>query len=341
MFHHNVPLAPLTTFGIKADALLFTEVKTAKELQDLLSTKEYQTAKQKLILGGGSNMLFTQDYQGLVIQNKIKGISYEDFNGQSVLVKAGAGENWHYLVTTCVEKKLGGIENLSLIPGTVGASPVQNIGAYGVELKDVFVSLEAVDLTNGQLITLHHEECEFGYRDSIFKHKAKGRYFITSVTLRLKKEGFHKLHIQYGAIQQTLQEMEVAIPTILEISQAVIHIRSTKLPDPKVVGNAGSFFKNPEIPDDQCQKLLDENPLIPTYPAQHQGFKKMAAGWLIEQCGWKGKNLGNAAVHKNQALVLTNPGNATGAEIKTLAETIQKSVFDKFGIQLETEVNII
>ena len=341
MFEYDFPLAPLTTFGIKAFAKVYTEVKNIQELQEVWQSTEFKSARNILILGGGSNMLFTQDFDGLVIHNRILGISFEDESEQSTLVKAGAGENWHSFVMTCVANNWGGIENLSLIPGTVGASPVQNIGAYGVELQDVFVSLEAFDLRSGQIVSLNKEQCAFGYRESIFKQEAKGKYFVTSVVLRLKKAGFHKLKMSYGAINHTLQEMEVVQPTIQEISKAVIQIRSSKLPDPKVVGNAGSFFKNPEVPETKCQELLQDNPLMPTYDTAHIGYRKIAAGWLIEQCGWKGKSLGNAAVHKLQALVLTNPGNATGREIKQLAEAIQQSVRDKFGINLETEVNII
>jgi UDP-N-acetylmuramate dehydrogenase len=341
MFQYNFPLAPLTTFGIKAFAKMYTVVHSLADLQTLWQSELYKSAQKTLIMGGGSNMLFTQDFDGLVIHNQIKGISFVDENEKSSLVKVGAGEVWHDLVMACVEQNLGGIENLSLIPGTVGAAPVQNIGAYGVELKDVFVSAEAFDLKKGETVCFDKETCRFGYRDSVFKHEDKGRYFITTVTLRLTNAPFHKLHMQYGAIQQTLQDMEVAMPTISDISKAVVHIRSSKLPDPKVIGNAGSFFKNPEIPENECQTILDEHPLMPTYPSQHQGYKKVAAGWLIEQCGWKGKSLGNAAVHKLQALVLTNPGNATGREVVNLSKAIQASVKEKFGIDLEAEVNII
>lgn len=341
MFQSNFPLAPLTTFGIKASAKSYTVVKSVADLLNVWQSTEFKSAQKLLILGGGSNMLFTQDFDGLVIHNQIEGFSVEDQNEQSVLVTAGAGENWHEFVLKCLDQDLGGIENLSLIPGTVGASPVQNIGAYGVELKDVFVSLEAFDLQTGQLVKLNKEQSAFGYRDSIFKHEGKGRYFVTSVVFRLTKAGFHKLKMSYGDIQNTLQEMEVAEPTIQDISKAVISIRSSKLPDPKLIGNAGSFFKNPEIPVAQCRALLDINPLMPTYDVPNDGFKKIAAGWLIEQCGWKGKSLGNAAVHAKQALVMTNPGNATGLEVKQLAEAVQQSVKKTFGIELETEVNII
>jgi len=341
MFQAHFPLATLTTFGIQANAKLYTQVTCVADLVKLWHTPEFKTAKQRLILGGGSNLLFTQDFDGLVIHNLIHGISIEGESEQASLVTAGSGENWHSFVMACVEKELGGIENLSLIPGTVGAAPVQNIGAYGVELKDVFISLDAFNLRTGEIITLNKDQCNFGYRESIFKQVAKGRYFVTSVTLRLKKPGFHKLSMNYGAINQVLQDMEVATPTIADISKAVVSIRSSKLPDPKVIGNAGSFFKNPEVAEAKAQALLDENPLMPTYPAQHAGYKKIAAGWLIEQCGWKGRSLGNAAVHQLQALVLTNPGHATGKEVKDLAEAIQQSVKEKFGVALETEVNII
>ncbi len=341
MFQHYIQLSSFTTFGIHAKAKLFAEIHNHDQLLAIWKSSEYNSTNNKLILGGGSNMLFTKDFEGLVLRNKITGISFEDESEQSVIVTAGSGENWHELVLKCVENKLGGIENLSLIPGTVGASPVQNIGAYGVELKDTFVSLEAFDFETGQIVHFNNEECEFGYRDSIFKNKAKGRYFISSVNFRLKKPGFHKLNMSYGAINQVLQEMEISMPTIRDISNTIVSIRSSKLPNPKVIGNAGSFFKNPEVDESFCQLLLNDNPLMPTYSTQIAGFRKIAAGWLIEQCGWKGKSLGNAAVHKNQALVLTNPGNATGEEIKHLAEEIQKSVFEKFGVNLETEVNII
>lgn len=341
MFTFDHPLAPLTTFRIPANAKIFTEVRSVADLQRLIHTNIFATTTSTLIMGGGSNMLFTQDFDGLVIYNKIFGVSFQEESEQSVLVTAGSGENWHHLVQQAVEHQLGGIENLSLIPGTVGASPVQNIGAYGVELKDVFVSLEAFDLATGNVVTFTKEQCRFGYRDSLFKQEGKGKYFITSVTLRLKKAAFYALNTSYGAIAHTLQEMEIALPTIADVSNAVVHIRKSKLPDPAVIGNAGSFFKNPEIPTSDCERLLEENPLMPTYPAQQPDRKKVAAGWLIEQCGWKGKSLGHAAVHPLQALVLTNPGQATGAEVKKLAETIQDAVFQKFGIRLETEVNII
>jgi UDP-N-acetylmuramate dehydrogenase len=341
MFQSNYTLANLNTFGIKAFAKLYVEVRTMSELSLVWQSPEYRTAKNVLVLGGGSNLLFTQDFDGLVIHNLTKGISTEAESAENTLVTAASGENWHHFVLSCVQMQLGGIENLSLIPGTVGAAPVQNIGAYGVELKDVMVSLEAFDFQTGKIQTIKKEECAFGYRDSIFKSSAKGRYFITSVRFRLQNFGFHKLNTSYGAIGHVIQEMQVSKPTISEISKAVIQIRSSKLPDPKVVGNAGSFFKNPEVLEEKCNELLKVYPKMPFYDSQNAGFKKLAAGWLIEQCGWKGKSLGNAAVHSLQALVLTNPGHASGNEIKELAIAIQQSVGEKFGVTLETEVNIL
>ena len=341
MFQSNYSLASLNSFGIKAFAKLYVEVRTISELSKVWQSPQYRTAKNVLVLGGGSNLLFTQDFDGLVIHNLIKGTSTKAENDESTLVTASAGENWHHFVMYCVQKQLGGIENLSLIPGTVGAAPVQNIGAYGVEIKDVMVSLEAFDFQTGKIVTIQKEECAFGYRDSIFKRFAKGQYFITAVTFRLQNVGYHKLNVSYGAIAQVLQEMQVVNPTIADISQAVIHIRSVKLPDPKVIGNAGSFFKNPEVLQEKCDEMLKVYPKMPFYDSPIASHKKLAAGWLIEQCGWKGKNLGNAAVHNLQALVLTNPGNATGKEIKDLAIAIQQSVLKKFGVTLETEVNIL
>ena len=341
MFQKDFPLAPLTTFGINAKAAWYTEVKTSYDLLQLIADPVYASVPERLVLGGGSNLLFTRNFKDLVIHNRIGGLHFKEENEQSVFVKAGSGEIWHDLVMACVQKNFGGIENLALIPGTVGASPVQNIGAYGVELKDVFVSLEAFDLDSGEMVHFEKDQCRFGYRDSIFKQEAKGKYFITSVSLRLKKAPFQKLNLNYGAIQHVLQEMEVQQPTISDICEAVMQIRRSKLPDPKVIGNAGSFFKNPEVAISKCQELLDEYPLMPTYPVSNVEHKKIAAGWLIEQCGWKGKKWGNAAVHSLQALVLTNPGNASGEEVKRLAEEIQHSVLEKFGVVLETEVNII
>jgi UDP-N-acetylmuramate dehydrogenase len=272
------------------------------------------------------------------LQNKIKGIEIIKEEGDDVYVQAGAGEVWHHLVMYCVDKGLGGIENLSLIPGTVGAAPMQNIGAYGAEIKDIFFSLEAISMRDGKVKKFTTSECEFGYRESAFKKALKGLYVITSVTLKLNRKPV--LNVSYGAIKSTLDEMGVKDLSIQAISNAICQIRSSKLPDPAKIGNAGSFFKNPEIPEHQFRELLSKYPDIPSYKTV-PGMVKVPAGWLNEQCGWKGKIVGQTGVHKNQALVLVNFGNAKGEEIKKLSEDIKKSVKEKFGIELETEVNII
>jgi len=290
-----------------------------------------------LILGGGSNMLFTKDFEGLVVHNKIKGIELVEENEKTVLIRVGGGEIWHELVLWCIEQGYAGIENLSLIPGSVGAAPIQNIGAYGVELKDVFERLDAFNLSTAVLETFHLDDCAFGYRDSVFKKEAKGRYFITRVFLRLSKQA--DFNISYGAIQQVLQKSQTPL-SIRSISDAVIQIRSQKLPDPKKTGNAGSFFKNP-IVDNVTVKLLQKvYPSVPAYPVDENN-SKLAAGWLIDQIGWKGHRKGDAGIHKKQALVLVNYGNATGQEIWNLAKEVQDSVQEKFGILLEPEVNIL
>lgn len=282
--------------------------------------------------------MLSKDFPGLVLQNNIKGIENIDESAEHAFIKVGAGEVWHKFVRHVIKCGLGGVENLSLIPGFVGASPIQNIGAYGVELKDVFHELEAVDLQGGNVKVFSHEECRFGYRDSIFKQEAKNKYVITSVTFRLDK--IHKLNTTYGAIEEELKSMGISKPTINDVSNAVINIRRSKLPDPAEFGNAGSFFKNPEIP------LEDYNVLKKAYPdlvAYKTGENKMklAAGWLIEQCGWKGKIVGNVGMHRKQALVLVNYGNAGGEELISHARKVQKSIEDKFGVLLEMEVNII
>jgi UDP-N-acetylmuramate dehydrogenase len=330
-------LKNLNTFGIDAKAKLFLEFHTLKELQDILGNPDF-TSLEKLILGGGSNLLFTKDFNGLVLHNKIKGIEIIKEEGDEVFVRAGAGELWHHLVMYCIDKGYGGIENLSLIPGTVGAAPMQNIGAYGVEIKDTFHSLTAINLKDGSSKTFNKEECEFGYRESVFKKALKGMYVITSVTFRLTKKPI--VNISYGAIKSTLDEMGLKELSIKAISLAVCQIRSSKLPDPAQIGNAGSFFKNPEIPETQFNELLSQYPDMPSYKTI-PGKVKVPAGWLNEQCGWKGKVVGQTGVHKNQALVLVNHGGAKGEDVKKLSEEIKKSVKEKFGIVLETEVNII
>lgn len=333
----NYALKSLNTFGIEASAACFSTFSSVQELTSILSEPQVRDMN-KLILGGGSNILFTQNFDGLVLKNNIKGIRVVSENAQEVLLQAGAGEVWHDLVMHAVHQNMGGLENLSLIPGTVGASPIQNIGAYGVELKDVFESLEALDIQSLNLKKFSISECDFGYRDSVFKNKLKGKFVITSVTFRLQKNP--GLNISYGAIKDTLQAAGIEAPTIQAVSDAVVQIRRSKLPDPAVIGNAGSFFKNPEIEESQFLELKKTYPDMPSYPTV-PGKVKVPAGWLNEQCGWKGKTIGQAGVHKNQALVLVNYGGAKGADIKQLAKDIQASVLEKFGIAIETEVNIL
>ncbi len=295
--------------------------------------------EQFMFLGGGSNVLFCKDYEGLVIKNAIKGIHIINEDDTSVTLKVYSGEVWHDLVMHCVERNWGGIENLSLIPGTVGAAPMQNIGAYGVELEKVFVELEAFNLHTFELHTFNKTSCAFGYRESVFKRQLKGLYFIYSVTIRLDKQP--KISVEYGDIQQVIIDKGIALPdaTIKDVSDAVIQIRSSKLPDPKVLGNSGSFFKNPVISREQFEQLQLQYPDIKGFP--NEAGVKVPAAWLIEQCGWKGKRVGETGAHARQALVLVNYGNATGNEVYQMALTIIQSVKDTFGIQLEPEVNII
>ncbi|GAB4116884.1 MAG: UDP-N-acetylmuramate dehydrogenase [Thermoflexibacter sp.] len=333
----DFPLQTFNTFGIEAEARFFAEVKSNEDLMSLLFFKGFKNI-HKLILGGGSNILLTQDFEGLVIKIGIKGIEKIREDEESVWVKVGAGENWHEFVLYCLDNGWNGVENLSLIPGTVGAAPMQNIGAYGVEIKEVFDSLVAVNMTNGELRTFTKEECKFGYRESIFKNELKNQYAIINVTFRLTKKA--NFNISYGAVAQTLADMGITTLSAKAISQAVIKIRQSKLPNPKQIGNAGSFFKNPEISKQLFEEIKEKYPSTPSYPIDEQRVK-VPAGWLIEQCGWKGKRIGNTGVHKDQALVLVNYGGATGQEIKSLAEQIQQSVLEKFGICLSMEVNII
>lgn len=335
----NVSLKPYNTFGIDATARHFATIDSEDDLKQLLQDEMYRPL-DKLILGGGSNLLLTRDFDGLVIKNNISGIETLREDELHVFLRVGAGVNWHQLVMYCVERNLAGLENLSLIPGTVGAAPMQNIGAYGVELEQVFVDLSAIHIETGEERTFTHAECRFGYRESIFKHEAKGQFVITRVTFRLDKQP--TFHTAYGAIQETLADMGVSDDklTIRAISDAVIHIRRSKLPDPAEIGNAGSFFKNPEIPKEQFDRLKAQNPAMPGYPTGETTVK-VPAGWLIEQCGWKGKRVGEAGVHARQALVLVNYGDATGEEIRALARNVQESVEARFGIRLSPEVNFI
>jgi UDP-N-acetylmuramate dehydrogenase len=330
----NVSLKKYNTFGIEAKARQFAAFHSVDELQLLCS----ENGAPALVLGGGSNLLLTKDIDGLVIKNDIKGIETIAEDDNYYYIKAGAGENWHQFVMNCIQHNRAGIENLSLIPGNVGASPMQNIGAYGVEIKEVFHTLEAYHLRDKALVTFSAADCGFGYRESVFKRKYKNQFVILHVTFRLDKKPVY--HTSYGAITEELEKMGVKDLSIQSISQAVINIRSSKLPDPAVIGNAGSFFKNPEVPEALHQSLLGRYPGIVGYRLQDRNVK-LAAGWLIEQCGWKGYRKGDAGCHARQALVLVNYGNASGKDICDLSEAIMESVFKKFGVTLEREVNII
>lgn len=333
----NVSLKSYNTFGIDVTSRYLVEVDNDQDIQTLLQLPDIQTLP-KLILGGGSNLLLTQDFNGLVIKINIKGIETVKEDENHVWLRVGAGENWHEFVMYCVERGLGGIENLSLIPGTVGAAPMQNIGAYGVEIKDTFDRLEAVDISTGVKCIFTNSDCRFGYRDSVFKNEVKGQYIISNVQFKLDKNPV--FHVLYGDIQKTLEQMGIKELSIKSISEAVIKIRRSKLPDPAEIGNAGSFFKNPEISASQYEILKNEYPNIPGYIINEE-IVKVPAGWLIEQCDWKGKRFGNIGVHTRQALVLVNYGGGRGLEIKQLAEKIQNSVEERFGISLHTEVNFV
>ena len=333
----NVSLKLYNTFGIDVTARYFATFENVTELEEILNSK-LQTSNSKLILGGGSNILFTKDYSGIVLKNDIKGIEIVQEDDEFIYIKVGAGENWHQFVLHCVQNNYAGVENLSLVPGNVGASPMQNIGAYGVEIKDVFYELEAVHRQDKTIQKFGLEDCSFGYRESVFKNKYKDQFIITSVTYRLNKKP--SFNTSYGAINQELEIMGVKNLSMQAISQAIINIRTSKLPDPKDLGNAGSFFKNPVISNEQFNALKQAFPNVIAFPsgAQHT---KLAAGWLIEQCGWKGYRKGDAGCFPKQALVLVNYGNATGKEIFDLSEEIIHSVKKKFNLVLEREVNIV
>ncbi len=333
----NKSLQQCHTFHLEVKAKYFIEVKNVEELLLLLNSPIYRN-NPTLILGGGSNLLFTSDLDGLVIKMGIQGIAVEAETEDDIVLKVGAGVIWHELVMYCVERGYGGIENLSLIPGTVGAAPMQNIGAYGVEIKETFEMLEAVELGTGKIKSFSNKDCKFGYRESVFKNKYKGKYIITSVTLKLSKTP--EINTSYGAIAETLQQWGITKPGIADVSKAVIHIRQTKLPDPNVIGNAGSFFKNPSITAEAFEKLKLDFPAVPGY-VQEDGTVKVPAGWLIEQDGWKGKTFGEIGVHKHQALVLVNYGEGKGRDIWELAQKIQASVKRKFAIELVPEVNVV
>jgi UDP-N-acetylmuramate dehydrogenase len=334
----NISLLPYNTFQIAAQAKYFVVVKSVGDIQSLV-TSEIFRSQPFMILGGGSNLLLTRDFDGLVIKNELKGIQVISESDKSITLKVGAGESWHDLVMYCVERNYGGIENLSLIPGTVGAAPMQNIGAYGVEVKEVIHNVEAIELSSGEVKIFSNEECEFGYRESVFKQKLKGRYFISSITLSVTKTN-HVFHVNYGAIREVLLQNGEKDVSVKKISDAVISIRKSKLPDPNVIGNAGSFFKNPTVDAAFFESLKRKFPDIPSFPAEH-GMVKIPAGWLIEKNGWKGKTLENIGVHKHQALVLVNYGGGNGKKIWELAMQIQSSVKENFNITLQPEVNIV
>ncbi len=333
---HNFSLKKHNTFGIEAKAKEFVAIHSVDELKEVLSEN---ISKKKFILGGGSNMLLTKDIDALVIHIDIKGIQIVKETEDFVWVKANAGENWHEFVLWNIEHNFGGLENMSLIPGNVGTTPVQNIGAYGVEIKDNFISCDAVNIETQEIKTFHKEDCNFGYRESIFKHEAKDKFIITSVIYKLTKNN-HKINTSYGDILKELEKNNITVPTIKDVSNAVIAIRQSKLPDPKELGNSGSFFKNPIISREHFEKVKALFPEVRHYDVSADEVK-VPAGWLIERAGYKGIRIGNAGVHKNQALVLVNYGNASGQEILNLSREIQKTILDKYTIAIEAEVNVI
>lgn len=338
--HQNFSLKKYNTFRIDVYAKYFAEFSSVNGLQTLLENTK--NISSRMILGGGSNVLFTKNFDGVILKNNIPGIKILKEDDDFVYVKAGAGISWNTLVIYCVNKDLGGIENLSLIPGNVGASPMQNIGAYGVEIKDVFYELEAFHLQEKIIQKFSAKDCEFGYRESIFKKKFKDQFAILNVTLRLNKKPV--FNISYGAVEAELEKMKVANLSIKAISDAVIQIRNSKLPDPEIIGNAGSFFKNPVVNSHELNKLHElkqfSGSSVPFYKIDEDNFK-IPAGWLIEQCGWKGYRNGDVGCYAKQALVLVNYNSASGNEIVELSEKIKSSVREKFGIILEAEVNII
>jgi UDP-N-acetylmuramate dehydrogenase len=331
----NYPLKPLNTFGIDANADYYTELYSINDIKDCLMDPRVKSLP-KLVIGGGSNLLFGGDFHGIVLHPKLKGIEITDENKEYAIVKAFAGEVWDDFVSYAVSANLGGIENLSLIPGNVGASPIQNIGAYGVEAKDVIESVEGINLSSLEEFKIMAKDCHFGYRDSLFKHELKNKTIVTAVNFKLQKQ--HTLVTHYGNIEEELKKYPVR--NISTVRLAVMAIRERKLPDPKVAGNAGSFFKNPLINAEKANELKRLYPTLSVYPT-NTSEAKIPAAWLIEQCGWKGKSIGNVGSHPHQPLVLVNHGNASGNEIIAFAKNIQASVIEKFGIELEMEVNII
>jgi UDP-N-acetylmuramate dehydrogenase len=336
-YKENYSLKSYNTFGIKTSADFFVDVNSIEEIKEAI-----QFARKKnlpiLYINGGSNMLLTQDWKGLVVKINLKGIEMVDESEDFVWIKVQAGENWHEFVQSMLKNDFGGLENLSLIPGNVGTSPMQNIGAYGVEIKDLMTELSALEISTGKLKVFTNKACHFGYRESVFKNDLKNQFVLVDVTFKLTKRN-HQLHTEYGAIQAELEKMGISEPTIQDVSEAVIAIRQSKLPDPKEIGNSGSFFKNPVISKKQFEELQKIYPTISGYP--NGDLVKVAAGWLIENAGWKGKRFGDAGVHEKQALVLVNYGNATGKEIFDLSQNIIDDIQSKYGVILEREVNII
>jgi UDP-N-acetylmuramate dehydrogenase len=355
----NYDLTKLNTFGISVRAKFFVELNSESDLKELFTSPEFKN-NEKLFLGKGSNVLFTQNFDGIVVLNKLKGIEILEENSENVFIRSMGGEIWHDLMTFAVNRGYWGIENLSLIPGTVGAAPVQNIGAYGAELKDILENVEAYDVKTGEKKIFSKKECEFGYRDSIFKNKLKGKYFISTITIKLNKKparnafsiadagGGNKKKI-YPALQEYLKEKNIEVKTSKDISDAITEIRKGKLPNPAILGNAGSFFKNVYVDNKKAEEIKSKYPDVPLFqePVDAEALAgkdeiiKIPAGWLIEKCELKGKRVGNVGVHEKQALVLVNYGGATGEEVKNLSEQIIASVFSKFGLKLEREVNLI
>jgi len=353
----NYNLSKLNTFGISAKAKFFVEIQNETDLKELFNAEEFSARGgsayggkniPKLFLGGGSNVLFTKDFDGLIVLNKLKGMEILKEDSRNVFIRSMGGEMWHDFVTFVVERGLWGVENLALIPGTVGAAPMQNIGAYGAELKDVLENVEAFNIKTGEKKIFSKEECKLGYRDSIFKNELKDQYFITAVTFKVSK--IENKNVTYKILQEYLEKNKIEVKNSKDISDAISEIRRSKLPDPKIIGNAGSFFKNVFIKPKELEKLQKTYPEIPNFdeetspqpsPERRGGSIKIPAGWLIEQCGWKGKRIGNVGVHEKQALVLVNHGGATGEEVLALADKIIADVKEKFGLELVPEVNLI
>lgn len=342
LIEKNVPLQPYNSFHIVAKAHALVRVASQADVQTVVASPEWGAAP-KFVLGGGSNIVLTGDVKPLVLKVEIKGRRLLQETANAFIVQAGAGENWHDFVTWTLRQGYPGLENLALIPGTVGAAPVQNIGAYGVELQDRFDSLDAVDLQTGKLFTLNAAQCAFGYRDSVFKHVSTvlglaGRALITQVRFSLPKPW--KAVLGYADLEKKMAESSITEPDAMQIYHWICDIRRAKLPDPDVIGNAGSFFKNPSVTPEQCADIIARDPKIVYYHLA-DGSVKLAAGWLIDACGWKGKSVGHAGVYEKQALVLVNRGGATGGEVMTLAKAIQTSVYERFGIRLEPEPVVV